>query len=126
MTIEVSLPWPPSVNTYWRHPNKGTLAGRHLISDKGRKYRAIVKWECQDVETMTGNTCVTILAYPPDNRRRDLDNLTKAVLDSLVHADVIEDDGLIDALMIVRGEVVQGGMLLVRIEPATNGPKVFA
>lgn len=36
--MKLVLPFPPSVNTYWRAPNKGPLAGRHLISADGRNY----------------------------------------------------------------------------------------
>lgn len=46
---------------------------------------------------------VTITAYRPDNRRRDLDNLLKAVLDALTHAGVYEDDHLICDLRICWG-----------------------
>ncbi|OYW94649.1 MAG: hypothetical protein B7Z13_04050 [Caulobacterales bacterium 32-67-6] len=60
---------------------------------------------------------VAILASPPDARRRDLDNLFKSVLDSLVHAAVIEDDSLIDALSIVRGDRRVGGQIQILIEP---------
>jgi crossover junction endodeoxyribonuclease RusA len=35
--IELTLPWPPTVNTYWRNFN-----GRVLISAKGREYRKAV------------------------------------------------------------------------------------
>ena len=112
----LTLPWPPSVNTYWRHPNSGPLAGRHLISDKGRKYREAVKAMAHSVAPVMGRTAVAILACPPDRRRRDLDNLNKAILDSLVNASVIEDDGLIDMLTIVRGEIVKDGAVYVRIE----------
>jgi Holliday junction resolvase RusA-like endonuclease len=35
---------------------------------------------------------VSIVAFPPDNRTRDLDNILKALLDSLQHAGVIPDD----------------------------------
>lgn len=38
-----NLSWPPSVNKYWRHPTKGKLAGRHLISEEGRRYRSRTK-----------------------------------------------------------------------------------
>jgi crossover junction endodeoxyribonuclease RusA len=115
VSLEITLPWPPSTNTYWRHPSKGALAGRHLISDKGRRYRAQVKWEAMDAPHISGRVSVAILASPPDRRRRDLDNILKSLLDSIVHAGVIEDDSLIDALFIVRDEVVEGGKVHVRI-----------
>ena len=35
MSIRLELPYPPSVNTYWR-----SVAGRVLISKAGRMYRA--------------------------------------------------------------------------------------
>jgi Holliday junction resolvase RusA-like endonuclease len=38
--MKLVLPFPPSVNTYWRAPNKGPLKGRHLISEKGRAYQS--------------------------------------------------------------------------------------
>lgn len=43
-----------------------------------------------------------ILANPPDNRRRDLDNLLKGTLDSLQHANIYPDDNQIDKLKIER------------------------
>ena len=43
--VELTLPWPPSVNGYWRHPTTGKLAGRHLISEAGRAYREAVGWQ---------------------------------------------------------------------------------
>lgn len=38
--MKLTLPFPPSVNTYWRHPNKGPFAGKSLISVAGRKFRS--------------------------------------------------------------------------------------
>jgi crossover junction endodeoxyribonuclease RusA len=35
---------------------------------------------------------VEILLYPPDNRRRDIDNYTKGLFDALTHARVWEDE----------------------------------
>jgi hypothetical protein len=37
--MKLTLPFPPSVNTYWRAPNKGPLKGRHMISEAGRRSR---------------------------------------------------------------------------------------
>lgn len=113
----LELPFPPSLNTYWRHPNKGRLAGRHLISEKGREYRQAVIDEAgrYQLAKLAGRLSVHIDAFPPDNRRRDLDNMMKGLLDGLVHAQVIEDDSLIDRLTIERGFVCKGGKVRVYV-----------
>ncbi len=36
--IEITLPWPPSVNTYWR-----MFKNRMIISKEGREYRVAVQ-----------------------------------------------------------------------------------
>jgi len=116
--IALTLPYPPSVNTYWRSPNSGKLAGRTLISKKGREYRQQVEQiikEQGSPKAQPGRLIVTILVFPPDNRRRDLDNLPKAILDSLTHANVIEDDSLIDFLSIRRHTRRPGGGVFITV-----------
>lgn len=117
MEAVLVLPWPPSVNTYYRSLSKGPLAGRVLISEKGRAYRAETSaiMQRRGLCLPAGRLRVMIDAYPPDRRRRDLDNLLKAALDALVHGGAIEDDSLIDDLRIRRGEVRQGGELRILI-----------
>ena len=111
--IELTLPFPPSVNTYWRNYN-----GRMLISEKGRKYRKMVVDQVmiyQGRKQMQGKVKVTIEAYRPDKRRRDLDNLLKAPLDALTHAGVYQDDELIVDLRIYWAED-NGGFIKVKVE----------
>jgi hypothetical protein len=72
----------------------------------------------------TSTLSVRLLAYPPDRRIRDLDNLPKGVLDALTHAGVWGDDSQIDDLRIVRGSVTPGGRMeisIVGIECAREG-----
>jgi crossover junction endodeoxyribonuclease RusA len=108
----LTLPWPPTLNTYWRH-----VGSRTLISREGRAYRDRVMLEVLRNRTprIDGRLAVDILAYPPDRRVRDLDNLPKAILDALRHARVYDDDGQIDDLLIRRGNVEKGGMVRVWI-----------
>lgn len=109
------LPWPPTVNTYWRN-----VAGRTLISKGGRLYRKMVAMQLSyspyRADILTGRLAVNITAHPPDKRRRDLDNLPKGLLDALTHARVWEDDSQIDDLRIVRGEVRQDGEIRITIQ----------
>jgi len=114
--IILDLPYPPSVNSYWRSPNTGKLAGRTLISKKGRDYRKEVAHAviaANQPKANPGRLDVGITAFPPDKRRRDLDNLPKAILDALTHANVIEDDSLIDRLLIERATTCPGGKVRI-------------
>lgn len=62
---------------------------------------------------------VEVILYPPDARRRDLDNYMKCLLDALTHAGVWEDDSQIDQLCIFRGQKkAPHGAVLVKISEA--------
>jgi crossover junction endodeoxyribonuclease RusA len=111
--IEVTLPWPPSVNSYWRSFN-----GRAILSEKGRQYRKAVADQVliqRAAKHLEKPLRVEIEAFRPDRRRRDLDNLLKAVLDGLAHAGVYSDDEQIQDLRIYWAPMI-AGMLKVRIE----------
>lgn len=114
--VSLELPYPPSVNTYWRHVVIGRAA-RTLISRRGREYRTAVQRAvlAQRSPRALGRLAVRIDVYPPDLRQRDLDNIPKAVLDALTHAGVWRDDSQIDLLQVVRREAVRGGRVLVRV-----------
>ena len=113
--INITLPWPPSVNRIWR-----SVGGRVLLSADGRAYRhavavAVVEQHGSG-DPLTGRLSMTIRAYPPDRRRRDLDNVLKAILDSLEHAgSVYENDAQIDHLSIRRMNVAKPGRVEVSI-----------
>lgn len=117
--ITLDLPWPPSVNTYYRSPRSGRLAGRTLISEAGRNYRKAVEDYVRLKRlgvTLRGSLAIRIMAFPPDRRTRDLDNCLKALLDSITHAKAVEDDGLFDKITIERGPVMKGGLVRVCID----------
>lgn len=88
--MKLILPFPPSVNTYWRHPNKGAFAGKSLISEAGRKFQsaacaAIVEQLRRLPKPTSAPASVEIVLFPPDNRIRDLDNYNKALFDALTY-----------------------------------------
>jgi len=116
----IELPFPPSVNHYWRST---VVKGRPrvLISKPGRLYRSEVRAKVLELlrsmpVALKGRVALDIQAFPPDRRQRDLDNLIKAVQDSLTHAGVWLDDSQIDVLTISRREVTAGGHVLVTIK----------
>lgn len=115
--VKVTLPYPPSVNHYWRH-----FRGRTVISREGRAFRTSVcallaggRGSGPRKPPAGGRIALAMDAFPPDRRRRDLDNLQKPVLDALQHAGVYEDDSQIDLLITRRREVVPKGRLQVDV-----------
>lgn len=117
--IRIQLPYPPSVNSYWRHLGRG----KHLISAEGRNYKrrvaelVLVERACRSIQRdpMRGRLVMEVVAYPPDSRRRDIDNLLKATLDALGDAGVYVDDSQIRELLIKWGDKRAGGALDVAI-----------
>lgn len=122
----VTLPWPPSVNHYWRHRIAGPKGKQFIqiyISKEGTAYREAVRatvlrrWPGLS-KPLTQRLAVKLTVMLPDRRARDLDNLGKAILDSLTHSGVYADDSLIDRLEFVRGDVVgKPGRVDVEITP---------
>ena len=107
------LPWPPSNNTYYRRINN-----KVLISAAGRKYRKAVLEHCMRFGVKPfgeEKISIVIVAYFPDRRRRDLDNLLKAPLDAMMKAGVYEDDSQIEFLSIKKGEQEKPGMIFIDI-----------
>ncbi len=115
--IEIELPYPPSVNHYWRH-----VGPRVLISREGRTFRNCVCSLLAQASVrslaspLSGPLEIQIDVYPPDNRRRDLDNLQKSLLDALQHGGVYFDDSQIVRILIEKRECVADGKVVVRIE----------
>jgi crossover junction endodeoxyribonuclease RusA len=103
MIVNLTLPWPPSANRYWRNVN-----GRTLVSKEARVYKSTVKKLSllSEKTCMSGKLSLTIHAYCPDKRKRDIDNLIKIVTDSLQEAGYFENDCQIDKLYIERMPII--------------------
>jgi len=90
-----------------------------LISRAGRAFRAEVVAILNDrrLTALTGPLAVAIDLFPPDRRRRDVDNAIKSLLDALQHGGAYADDHQIDELHVRRRECVRGGFVHVQIQP---------
>lgn len=114
--MHLTLPYPPSMNRYWRR------AGRHMhLSTEAKQYREVVIKQLEGSEPLTFRLAMRIQMFPPDRRRRDIDNIQKPVLDALQHAGAYIDDEQIDWLLTERCDVVTGGKLIVEIKERPAG-----
>lgn len=111
--VAFELPWPPSLNRYYRN-----VGYRVLISREGRRYRMMtVSRLAGMVEKLKGRLKMLIELYPPDNRRRDVDNSLKCCLDALAHAGVYEDDSQVKDLHVLMLEPMPpDGMIHIEIK----------
>jgi crossover junction endodeoxyribonuclease RusA len=115
--LSFELPYPPSHNSYYRR-----VGHRTLISREGRAYRKRVIAQLMvsgggQQPPNDGRIALAMDAFPPDRRRRDLDNIQKPLLDALEHAGVYADDSQIDLLLTARQSVEPGGKVCVRVVP---------
>jgi len=108
-----TLPYPPSVNHYWRSIGPG----RVVISKAGRDYRQQVWALARETgqPKLSGRLAVTIAATMPDRRGRDIDNVLKALLDALTHGGAWQDDKQIDDLRIYRTGIEAPGRVVVEV-----------
>lgn len=109
----LTLPFPPSVNGYWR-----SYQGRNILSKAGREYQkagAAALAGQQMPQLGEARVQVTLTLYPPDKRRRDVDNYSKAPLDLLTKAGLWADDCQIRRLITEFAEPCKGGRLEVEV-----------
>lgn len=115
--ITLNLPWPPTLNSYYRN-----VKGTTLISAKGRLYRGTVRARVirqlgPGFQPITGRLHVSVYFTPPDKRKRDIDNHFKAVFDALTKAGVWGDDSQVKSLSAVMLPPEKGGRCTITIEP---------
>lgn len=111
--LMLTLPYPPSVNTYW-----GFKGSHRFLTPKAKTFKQEV-WVAAFNSKHGGyndkRLSITVNLYPPDKRVRDIDNVLKPLLDALTHAKLFNDDGQIDRLNVIRGDIVKGGLCTVII-----------
>lgn len=110
----LTLPYPPSVNTYWRANGK-----RRFLSKAGVEFkRAVQEYVIDTAVPKLGDARIRmdIIIRPRSRRIFDIDNLLKAILDSLMDAGVYDDDSQVDDLHIIRGDACKNGACVVNIE----------
>lgn len=116
---KIESAWPPSVNHIWRK----TPAGRIYLTREAKTFRAdvmsrVAVARCHGVfpkTALTGDLAVAMELHPPDRRRRDVDNYSKAVLDALTHAHLWRDDSQVKRQTVEVCEPKAGGQVVLTI-----------
>ena len=118
--LSLELPLPPSLNHYWRR-----VGARTLISREGRRFRKRVVAILAELghRTLHGPLAVEVEVYPPDRRRRDVDNVLKALLDALEHGGAYLDDSQIIELHVRKCAVTLGGKVHVTLRQVKEETK---
>jgi crossover junction endodeoxyribonuclease RusA len=112
--LVLDLPLPPSVNHYWgqhghrRYVSKAGVAFKAQVSDYVVEYRV--------PKLGIARLAMTVVLFPKDRRKQDIDNRIKALWDALADAGVFDNDEQIDTLFIERGEIKKGGGCRVYID----------
>lgn len=110
--IVLELPYPPSINNYFRK-----YRNRMVISQKGRAFRSQVCLALKqaDVKPISGPVVVKIRAYPPDKRKRDIDNIQKPLLDALEKGNAFYNDCQVKLLVTKMLNPIANGRTIVSI-----------
>lgn len=106
-TINLRLPYPPSINHYYVRTKKGMA-----IKPEGKWYRQQVGFLVAIARLprkFLGNekVQVTIHAFTPDRIPRDVDNILKCLLDALTDAHVWGNDKQVYDLHITKDYDIQ-------------------
>lgn len=123
-TLSLRLPWPPSVNHYYGH----TKSGRVYLKEAGKLYRrkAAVEFARLGWPHLAGPVRVRLILSPPDRRKRDIDNIRKALYDALSnrkgHRGIISDDANIREDSAVFTESGEGVVEIVITEIERTAP----
>lgn len=115
------IPWPPSVNSMYIN-RRGSY--KRIRTHEARSYVDTVyalTRQCRPHDD--ARVKVTMWLYPPDNRKRDIDNILKASLDSLTKAGLWWDDSQIDDIHVMkRNPSKTNPRIEVFSENLTNNP----
>ena len=112
VTMRVVLPWPcrelsPNARVHWAKKARAA-----------KTYGTIAAFEASQLKRPKGLKCVRVVIefYPPDNRRRDLDNMLasmKPAIDGIAAAIGVDDSKW--EISMKKGAAVKGGLVVVEV-----------
>jgi crossover junction endodeoxyribonuclease RusA len=100
----------------WKH----TKTGNHYLQKKARDYYEAVAWIVRTEGKLLNidyPVVVQCVLFPPDKRRRDMDNAWKVIGDALTKSTLWQDDHLIRRLTLEWSDPVKDGRVMVLVSP---------
>lgn len=134
-SLKLTLPWPPSVNHYKKVGRLVTTTSGKLYQQRVNTnetqafyYETYIRTKQQlareGFKFVIGETIplgVDVWLHPPNEKRYDIDNRLKVLLDGLVRAKIIIDDSLINRLLVQKMGMIPNGQVIVNIYPLQEG-----
>lgn len=112
-TLTIKIPFPPSVNHLWI-----LTRGRKVINKQYQEFIDSIVSALIGRQNLLDDSdyySVSLIAFPSDRRRRDLDNLFKATLDALTRAKIWRDDSQVVEIHAVKGPAAEEAFVIVKI-----------
>jgi len=111
-TCHICLPWPdkelsPNAHLHWRSKIE------YQVAATSTGYLLVLEKYGNQPGNFAGDLALTLTFYPPDRRRRDMDNLLSSFkhhIDGICQA-AGADDSQIKRIVLEWGDVVVGGMV---------------
>ena len=135
--VKLHIPWVPfSVNHLYhivvkrkkgaKYPfgDPRNYYGTKVLKQEARQYKAEIKHGFRKIVMFDCPVSFVVVVHPPDKRKRDLDNLSKLLQDSLTGV-VWTDDSLVQEMYFIRKEVIKGGGLKCLIQPYVEGESMI-
>ena len=123
LRMTINIPFPPATGNHYRSFTFKTR--RDFVTKKAQAYRLAVK-SClvasrfAQSDMFVDHVNVVMNIYPPDRRKRDIDNVAKVVWDALTLAGLWKDDKLIKNLHVSVHEPFEGGYINLEVTDAIS------
>lgn len=113
----LSLPFPPSTNGLYKNVKGGRVKTARYVA---WQVLATLQLRQQRPTPVSGRYRLSLTLDAPDARRRDADNLIKAVSDLLVSQGVISDDHMAQAISVEWSDLppAKPGRVTIKLEAA--------
>jgi crossover junction endodeoxyribonuclease RusA len=123
MELTLTLPWPPSANTYWRT----THHGRMYPSKRAKEYiqtvqSVVLSLRLKPLPADVELEALYRVTYPADKRsqKRDLGNCEKVLSDSLQSSGVLPDDNQLHRIVLERMPAEGDGRVEISLKTLQN------